>query len=114
MLEKLLNLIDQFSKVEDNYDGEGATAPSLQVIIRTKEFLKNVPSEYLKCINIDDISLYSHGTIEIQFKCGANLVSVEVGHTTCNYYSYINQYDSEEYLDVNCLSDKFLMKLYDL
>lgn len=86
-----VNLI-KFEGLQDNWDGLGSFAPHVKTITRTKNFLRQLDYKYLSALDPDNgIILNSHGTISVEwFVDDHNLVSVEIGSASHNFFAFIN------------------------
>lgn len=101
-LKDLINYINNFKNVKDNWDGMGAITPSVDTITNTISFLKLLPIHFQKILNTDDIEITPYGTIVLEWKNTAKyLISVELGKTKIGYFSktsdgkdpYVNSLD---------------------
>lgn len=81
-VNETIQLIQQLSKVGENWDGYDAKAPDLKIIENAVYFLNSLPSYYQKMLNISDISLTPYGTVVLEwYKNDLHYVSIEIGAT---------------------------------
>lgn len=87
-VENKLMYINQFKQISENWDGYGASAPSLLTINNAINFLKLLPLYYQKLLNHDEIGITPYGTIVLEwFNDKNNFVSIEVGKSKIGFFS---------------------------
>lgn len=85
--DKLLYL-SQFNRISDNWDGYGAKAPNKIAISNAMNFLKLLPSNYQKLLNLDEVSITPYGTIVLEwFNDEKHFVSIEIGNSKIGFFS---------------------------
>lgn len=91
--------LNDLAKLQSNWDGYGAMAPSPDILEKVRLFLKNIPSQLLSILDVNDIYPNPNGTITIEWHHSENLASLEFGINTANYFTRINSvYAGEEHL----------------
>jgi hypothetical protein len=96
----LSRVIEEIRTLEYNWDGYGAIAPLPLIINKTEVFLRTLPTYITDSLNENGIYPNPNGTITVEWEKNNNLVSVELGLNTANYFTRINsEYGGEEGLD---------------
>lgn len=89
--------IDKIKALEHDWDGNGAIAPLTPIINKTEIFLRSLPTYITDLLNENSIYPNPNGTITVEWEKNNNLVSVELGLKTSNYFARINsEYVGEE------------------
>lgn len=87
---KLVNKIDYFCHLSDNWDGEGAIAPDEQVrtnALLLLDWLFEAHGQWIDCL--EEVSLHAlpHGTIRFAWYVNnIKTLSIEVGATKLSYF----------------------------
>lgn len=87
--EKLLeNRIVELSRLNYNWNGDGAVVPSDVILKNSSKFIDCVISKgYMSYINPDDIVPTPYGTIVMDFIKNDNMVSVEIGKNEIGFFT---------------------------
>lgn len=80
---------------------------SENTIILVSEFLEQLPSKYIKLLDIDDIIVCSHGTVRIEWEYDKYFTSIELGENGSGFYSDLPD-GTEPYAD-NLRNYKFFI-----
>jgi hypothetical protein len=96
----LSRTIEEIRSLEYNWDGYEAIAPLPFIINKTEVFLRALPTYITDMLHENSIYPNPNGTITVEWEKNNNLVSVELGLNTANYFTRINsEYVGEEGLD---------------
>ena len=83
-----LTYLNQFRKVQNNWDGYGAKAPNENAISNAMNFLKLLPPSYQKMLNLDEVNITPYGTVVMEwYKDESHFVSIEIGYTKIGFFS---------------------------
>jgi hypothetical protein len=83
-------------KLELDWDGYGAVPPSDNIVSKVLSFLNILPKSFAEYLDTEYIYPNPNGTITIEWRHQKNVVSIEFGEKTANFYSIINQEISGE------------------
>lgn len=87
-LNDKLTFLKQFRKVQNNWDGYGAKAPSENVIKNAMEFLSILPAWYQKMLNVEEVNITPYGTVVMEwYKDQSHFISIEVGNSKIGFLS---------------------------
>ena len=104
----------EISALNSDWDGYGAIKPFESILIKTKAFIKILPNRFRENLDCEYIFPNPNGTVSIEWRDKKNVVSIEIGLSSSNFYSIINgMTDSEEKITdiVNCLPQKLIDSL---
>lgn len=88
-LEWIGEQIENFNTLPNNWDGYGAIPPFIDIIDKTKSFLKSLDQSIVS--KISDIFPLPHGTIKIKWENAFDeSISLEIGRNTFSYILYLN------------------------
>ncbi len=73
------NIILGFTQLENNWDGQGACAPSESAIHNALYFIGLVPDVVVALIEKEDVYCTAHGTIIIDIENKSKILSIEIG-----------------------------------
>lgn len=76
VFEEMLEAISEFSSYEDDWDGQGAIAPTRYTIARAKEHLRSLDSE--SRLLPFDVSIGPDGSVIIEWDCQRFIQIVEI------------------------------------
>lgn len=87
-LHEKITFLNQFRRIESNWDGYGAKAPNQNTIRNAITFLSDLPAAYQKMLNIEEVNITPYGTIVMEWYRDENhFVSIEIGNSKIGYLS---------------------------
>ena len=92
----LKNRVSEISQLEDDWNCEGAVAPSEEVIKNTFKFLDVIEAfGFVDYLNSDNIVPTPYGTIDLDFETESKgIVSVEIGKQEIGYFTEYNDHEN--------------------
>jgi len=88
---ELLNKINSFGNLSQNWDGFEADALDSRTILNSNKFVQKLPSSIVSKLNKENVTPTPYGTIVLDWKAGDDLISVEIGVTKIGFFSEINE-----------------------
>lgn len=85
----IVNRINSFSTLAENWDGYGASAPSANVINKATSFFNSLPRPYKQILNVEDIYPSTYGTIILEWYNKEHFISIEIGETKFGFFSEV-------------------------
>lgn len=102
--ERLSFRLNDFLKLEKNWNGLGAIAPLQSTIENSKLIIDNLRDKHLKLLQLDDIVPSPYGTISLYFEDNENNeLSIEIGKDSIGVCGDIN--DQEVIIDEIPIND---------
>jgi len=87
-LNDKLTYLNQFSKVQNNWDGYGAKTPNENAIKNAMNFLRLLPAGYQKMLNLEEVNITPYGTIVMEwYKDEKHFISIEIGNSKIGFFS---------------------------
>jgi hypothetical protein len=115
ILSQINNRFSQIDEECEKYGEYDVWYILLTIIRRSEEVISKIPYEYLKLLNIQEgILLNSHGTITIEWRIDNNVISIEIGLTTMNWYAMIDNeiYKTENLIEIDIKNLKQIFQKY--
>lgn len=84
-------LLKDVSELKDGWMELGSISPTQEVMQNTIGFLRLIPIQFVKMLDSDNISAFSHGTVSVRWTFNDNYIDVEIGSTTANYHGQIDE-----------------------
>lgn len=85
--ENIKTRFEAIQKLPNNWDGMGAVVPERRVVMNAFRFLKLLTTKQLLALEPENINPTPYGTIEIDWREGRNLLSVEIGTTQIGFFT---------------------------
>ena len=86
-IKSIITRIESIRRFSDNWDGYGAIIPKYKVLQNTYQFLNLLPNNISLALQPDHISPTPYGTIQLDWRKGSALISVEVGISKIGFFS---------------------------
>ena len=87
----IMNQLVGFAQIKDNWDGNGAYAPSMAAILNVVFLTQLLPYRAVSLLEEDDVYLSFHGTIIIDLEKNNKLLSIEMGDDSLGYFLEENE-----------------------
>jgi hypothetical protein len=92
-LKKIINQINSFNDLSNEWAGDSTVKPSQKVIDNAIIFLFNL-GRYNKKIKAEDITPTPYGTITMNWYNGDKELSIEIGNTSIGFFSELPEYNN--------------------
>lgn len=103
---ELVDLINSFVELSEDWIGPGSVPPSKLTIENANRLLEFLPDYVIDFIHADDITATPYGTIVIDIERRENLLSFEVGDKGMGYFLEING-DIKKIKDIDGFNFRF-------
>ncbi len=101
----------EIANLSQNWDGYGAITPTTFIIKKTEDFINDLPISFRQKLDVEYIFPNPNGTLTVEWRSGKNVVSIEFGESSANFYSIINGVKSHEEGIKNKIPDALLNSL---
>lgn len=109
---KALHVLAQIKNLGANWDNYDAIIPSYSAIKNVESFLKKLPGTYLNILDEEYIYPNPNGTISIEWRRNDDVISIEFGEQTANFFSIIKSKISFEE-SISNIDDVIPQKILD-
>lgn len=92
--KRVKDLVASFHTIRDNWDGEGAKAPSSTTINNALRFLSLLEEKKLSFPAYEDVQIMPYGSIVFDVNTVRGLISIEIGQTKMGYFTDFNEGDN--------------------